>query len=77
MDRLGSLRSCISHDSELNLVTLPVPSPEQGVGLERPEAVTRACQCPLPGTRSEDNTLASGGICLGGPMAPLCFWLVF
>lgn len=31
VDRLDSLRSCISHDSELNLVTLPVPSPEQGV----------------------------------------------
>lgn len=45
MDRLCSLRGCTGHDSELNLLTLPVPSPEQGVGLERPEAVTRARQC--------------------------------
>lgn len=60
MDRLGSLRGFIGHDSELNLVTQPVLGPEQDVGLERPEA----------GTRSEDNTLASGGTCVGGLTAP-------
>lgn len=77
MDRLCLLRGCTGHDSELNLVTLPVSSPEPGMGLARLEAVTRARQRALPGTRSEDNTLASGGIYLGGLMAPLCFWLVF